>query len=62
MGVVEQGGGGPVAILNRNQPVFYTVPADVFEVIMERLEDLELTTIIRQRENEEVIDVDIEDL
>ncbi len=27
MAVVEQGEGFPVAILNRNEPVFYAVPA-----------------------------------
>lgn len=28
MSVVEQGEGAPVAILNRNEPVFYAVPAE----------------------------------
>ena len=27
MAVVRQGDGAPVAILNRNEPVFYTIPA-----------------------------------
>jgi len=31
MSVVEQGDGSPVAILNRNKPVFYAVPANVYE-------------------------------
>ncbi len=28
MSVIEQGDGLPIAILNRNQPVFYAVPAE----------------------------------
>ncbi len=47
MAVVEQGDGAPVAILNRNQPVFYAVPAKAYELIMDKLEDVELAGIVR---------------
>jgi len=33
MAVVREGGGGPVAILNRNEPVFYAVPAKTFRAV-----------------------------
>ena len=39
MAVVQQGDGAPVAILNRNEPVFYTVPAKAFELLMDKLEE-----------------------
>jgi len=31
-----------VAILNRNEPAFYCVPAKAYEAMLERIEDLEL--------------------
>lgn len=49
MGTVAAGEGLPVAILNRNEPAFYCVPADAYETLMERLEDLELNAIADAR-------------
>nr|WP_243750628.1 type II toxin-antitoxin system Phd/YefM family antitoxin [Thiomicrorhabdus marina] len=60
MAVLQQGEGFPVAILNRNQPVFYAVPADAYEQLMERLEDLELAALVRERENQAEVEVDID--
>ena len=39
MGTVAAGEGFPVAILNRNEPAFYCVPAKAYEALMEKLED-----------------------
>lgn len=47
--VVREGEGGPVAILNKNTPEFYCVPADAYERLVEKLEDLELSMIAIQR-------------
>lgn len=62
MAVVEQGEGGPVAILNRNQPVFYTIPAKMFENIYNILEDLELRAIVEERQNDPEIKVNFDEL
>lgn len=62
MAVIAQGEGGPVAILNRNQPVFYTIPAETFERIYEILEDVELRAIVEQRKDEPEIKVDFDEL
>jgi len=62
MAVVQQGDGAPVAILNRNQPVFYAVPAAAYELLMDKLEDIELAAIVKERENQPEIEVDIDDL
>lgn len=51
MGTVEAGAGGTVAILNRNQPVFYCVPAAEYEAMLERLDDMELNAIADARAN-----------
>lgn len=54
--------GHPVAILGPNRPAAYLVPADAWEAIMDRLEDMELAKIVRQREGEVGIPVSIDDL
>ena len=62
MAVVKQGEGFPVAILNRNEPVFYAVPAKAYEILMDKLEDIELAELVRQRADELIIEVSIDDL
>ena len=46
MAAVAAGEGFPVAILNRNEPAFYCVPARVYEELMNRLEDIELNALV----------------
>jgi antitoxin StbD len=53
---------GPVAVLNRNKPVAYLIPADEWEAICDRLEDIELAEIVRSRAAEPVVSVKLEDL
>ena len=62
MAVVEQGDGFPVAVLNRNQPAFYCVPADAYEAMIDKLEDIELALLVKERQNQLEIEVDINDL
>jgi antitoxin StbD len=62
MGTVAAGEGFPVAILNRNEPAFYCIPAKAYEAIVERLEDLELNAIADLREGQPVHKVTLDDL
>ena len=62
MAVINQAEGLPVAVLNRNQPVFYCVPADAYEALMDKLEDMELAEIVRQRESSADIEVSLDEL
>jgi len=62
MGTVAAGEGFPVAILNRNEPAFYCIPAKAYEALLEKLEDLELNAIADSRENQAEIKVDLSDL
>jgi|TARA_B110000259_G_C14025529_1_gene404556 antitoxin StbD len=62
MAVVEQGEGFPVAVLNRNQPVFYCVPAEAYELLMDKLEDMELSALVTARLDQPEIEVNIDDL
>lgn len=60
--VIAAAEGSAVAILNRNTPAAYLVPADTWEEMLDRLDDLELGRIVRERQHEVGIDVRIEDL
>lgn len=61
MGTVSAGEGEPVAILNRNQPAFYCVPARAFEALMEKLEDLELNAVADSRAGQKEIAVTLDE-
>ncbi len=49
MATVAAGEGFPVAILNRNEPTFYCVPAKAYEALLDMLEDAELNAIADAR-------------
>lgn len=53
---------GPVAVLNHNRVVGYFMAADVYEALMEELDDFRILEIVRERENDPVVEVDINDL
>ncbi|WP_219703511.1 type II toxin-antitoxin system Phd/YefM family antitoxin [Marinomonas lutimaris] len=59
MKVAASAHGKAVAVLNRNEPAFYCVPA---EALMDKLEDMELIALAKERANEESISVSIADL
>ena len=62
MGTVAAGEGFAVAILNRNEPAFYCVPAKAYEALMDQLEDRELNAIADAREDQAIVHVDVNDL
>lgn len=62
MATVAAGDGFPVAILNRNEPAFYCVPARAFEAMMDRLEDIELNAVADARSGEKRIRVTLDEL
>ncbi|MBS0513671.1 MAG: plasmid stabilization protein [Proteobacteria bacterium] len=62
MGTVAAGEGFPVAILNRNEPAFYCVPAQAYEALLDRLEDLELNAIADSRAGQDEIAVKLDEL
>ena len=49
MATVAAGEGFPVAILNRNEPSFYCVPAKVYEALIDKLDDVELNALADAR-------------
>ncbi len=62
MGTVAAGEGLPVAILNRNAPAFYCVPAKAYEAMLDRLEDMELNAIADARAGQHVTKVKLDEL
>jgi len=62
MGTVAAGEGFPVAILNRNTPAFYCIPADTYEALLDRLEDAELNAIADARASQDEIRVTLDEL
>lgn len=62
MGTVAAGEGFPVAILNRNEPVFYCIPAKAYEALMDKLEDMELNALADARQGQAEIEVNLDDL
>lgn len=62
MGTVAAGEGFPVAILNRNQPAFYCVPAKAYEALMNKLEDMELNAVADARKGQAIVRVKLDEL
>jgi antitoxin StbD len=64
MATVAAGEGMPVAVLNRNQPAFYCVPARAYEELMDLVEDLELNRIADSRlaDGQQPVRVSIDEL
>ena len=60
--VIEAAEGFPVAVLNHNTPTAYLIPAKAWEELIDRLEDIELAEIVRQRQGEKRVRVRLEDL
>ncbi len=60
MATVNAGAGYPVAILNRNQPAFYCVPAELYERMLDLLDDQELCRLVKERENQQLIEIDLD--
>ena len=62
MEVVNNGFGEAVAILNRNNPAFYCVPADMYERLMDLIEDKELLKLAEEAQTEDTVKVSLNDL
>jgi antitoxin StbD len=60
--VMEAAQGEAVAILNHNRVMAYMVPAEVYEALLDRLDDLALVEIAKARADERGLPVDIDSL
>lgn len=62
MEVVNNGFGEAVVILNRKNLAFYCVPADMYERLMDLIEDKELLKLAKEAQTEETVKVSLNDL
>jgi len=62
--LIDNAHGDIIALLNRNRPTAYIVPAETFDWLMELAEDIELGNIIEERRSEkaEAVEVGIDEL
>ena len=60
--VMSEAHGEAVAVLNHNRIMAYMVPADVYEAMLERLDDLYLAELVKERVGEKGEPVDIDAL
>ena len=60
--VIKEAAGAPVVILNHNRPSAYIVPADAFEAMLEKLDDLEIKKIVRKRRGEKSVPISLDAL
>lgn len=60
MATVSAGEGFPVAILNRNQPAFYCIPAELYEKMLDALDDHELVNLVNARSSQPLVDIDLD--
>ncbi|MCX7068268.1 MAG: type II toxin-antitoxin system prevent-host-death family antitoxin [Methylococcales bacterium] len=62
--LLNQAQGEAIAIINHNLPTAYLVPADVYEQLLETLENYELGQIVKERQAEKhlAIEVSLDDL
>lgn len=62
--LLQQADGEAIAILHHNRTSAYFVPAETYEALLERLDDLELAQLARERAHEkpQAITVSIDDL
>ncbi len=55
--IMGEANGQPVAVLNHNRVMAYMVPADTYEAMLDRLDDIDLAEIIKSRSHETGIPV-----
>lgn len=60
MATINAGDGYPVAILNRNQPAFYCVPAELYEKMLDALDNQQLVKLVHERSQQPLVDVDLD--
>ena len=60
--ILANGHGLPVAVFDQNVPVFYCVPAEAYEAILELLDDMTLLQTVNARAGEPVVKVTLDKL
>lgn len=62
MAALAQGEGESIVVLNHNEPAFYCVPPELYEHILDVLEDMELNALADERAGLEPVKVSLDEL
>ena len=62
--LIDNAHGEAIALLNRNKPTAYIIPAETYEKLMDVADDLELGRIIEERKSEkaDAVEVSLDEL
>ncbi len=62
--LIEKSAGEPIVILNHNKPTAYLIPADTYEMMIEKIEDYRWRKVIKERQQEKdaAIEVNLDEL
>lgn len=60
--VMDEADGSAVAVLNHNRVMAYMVPAETYEAMLERLDDLDLIELVKARADERGVPVTLNEL
>jgi antitoxin StbD len=61
-GILDDAGDSPIAVLNHNKSTAYLLSAKAYEALLERLDDAELTKIVKQQQGVKRVKVTLGDL
>ncbi len=61
-GILEDAGDAPIAVLNHNRPAAYLLSAKAYEALLDRLDDVELAKVVKQRQGGKRVKVSLDDL
>ena len=57
--LIDKSDGEPIAILNHNRPTAYLIPAETYEMLIEKIEDYQLGILVRERQNEKISAIEV---
>ena len=57
--LIERADGEPIAILNHNRPTAYLIPAETYELLLEKIEDYQLGMLVKAREGEKIAAIEV---
>lgn len=62
--LLEDSEGSPIAILNHNKPTAYLIPAEMYEWMVELVDDYQLakTVAARLKDKDQAVEVNLDDL
>ena len=62
--IIDDAHGEAIALLNRNKPAAYIIPAETYETLLDLAEDIELGRIIEARKSEKgkAVEVGLDEL